>query len=78
MDNSFIDHKRKESPYSSIVVEGVIGVGKTSLCKLLAERIGGMCVLENFESNPFIEDFYRSPRTYAFKTQLYYLIRLSG
>ncbi|MQY77642.1 MAG: AAA family ATPase [Bacteroidetes bacterium] len=74
MDNSFIDDKRKESLYSSIVVEGVIGVGKTSLCKLLAERIGGMCVLENFESNPFIEDFYRSPRTYAFKTQLYYLI----
>ncbi|MBT4485645.1 MAG: deoxynucleoside kinase [Candidatus Latescibacteria bacterium] len=61
-------------PYQYIVVEGVIGVGKTSLCKLLTERLGGRNILEDFESNPFIEDFYRSPRENAFKAQLYFLI----
>jgi len=61
-------------PYDYIVIEGVIGVGKTSLCRLLSERLDGRCILEDFESNPFIEDFYRSPRENAFKTQLYFLI----
>jgi len=61
-------------PYNYIIVEGVIGVGKTSLCRLIAEHLGGMCILEDFESNPFIRDFYRSPEKNAFKTQLFYLI----
>ncbi len=61
-------------PYDYIAIEGVIGVGKTSLCTLLAERLGGYCILENFEANPFIEDFYRSPRDAAFKTQLFFLL----
>ena len=61
-------------PYDYIVTEGVIGVGKTSLCRLLADSLGGRCILENVESNPFIGDFYRSPRENAFKTQLYFLI----
>lgn len=61
-------------PYDYIIIEGVIGVGKTSLCRLLAERYGGRCILEDFESNPFIRDFYHAHREYAFKTQLYYLI----
>ncbi len=63
-----------ECKYNYIVVEGVIGVGKTSLCKLLKEKLGGMSVLENFESNPFIRDFYKSQKEFAFKTQLFYLI----
>lgn len=74
MENKSIDENPLKCPYDYIVVEGVIGVGKTSLCRLLADHLGGMCVLENFESNPFIRDFYRSPKTYAFKTQLFYLI----
>ena len=61
-------------PYRYIAIEGVIGVGKTSLCRLLAEHLDGICMLEDFESNPFIQDFYRSPREYAFKAQLYFLI----
>ena len=61
-------------PYHYIAIEGVIGVGKTSLCKLLADHFGGRCLLEDFEANPFIADFYRSPREYAFKTQLFFLI----
>jgi deoxyadenosine/deoxycytidine kinase len=63
-----------KSLYRYIAIEGVIGVGKTSLCRLLAERLNGVCMLEDFESNPFIQDFYRSPREFAFKTQLYFLI----
>lgn len=62
------------NPYDYIVIEGVIGVGKTSLCNLLAERLGGRSILEDFDSNPFIEDFYRSPRDAAFKTQLFFLV----
>lgn len=61
-------------PYHYIAIEGVIGVGKTSLCKLLADHFGGRCLLEDFEANPFIADFYRFPREYAFKTQLFFLI----
>ena len=71
---SNIDRNIIKCPYDHIVVEGVIGVGKTSLCRLLTVHLDGMCVLEDFESNPFIRDFYRSPKTYAFKTQLFYLI----
>jgi len=68
------DENKIECPYNYIIVEGVIGVGKTSLCRLITERLGGMCILEDFESNPFIRDFYRAPEKNAFKTQLYYLI----
>lgn len=68
------ENQANTCPYSHIVVEGVIGVGKTSLCNLIAERFGGRCILESFEANPFIRDFYKSPRAYAFKTQLFYLI----
>jgi deoxyguanosine kinase len=69
-------HQEKNfiSPYDYIVIEGVIGVGKTTLCRLISERLSGMCVLEDFETNPFINDFYKSPRVYAFKTQLFFLI----
>ncbi|MFC1490776.1 deoxynucleoside kinase [Candidatus Latescibacterota bacterium] len=74
MKKNDIDEKPAACPYDYIVVEGVIGVGKTSLCKLIKDKLGGMYILENFESNPFIKDFYKSQKTYAFKTQLFYLI----
>lgn len=57
-----------------IAVEGVIGVGKTSLAKLLAERLDAKLILEEPEANPFLEDFYRDPRRYAFQTQIYFLV----
>jgi len=69
-----MDKPSVKCPYHYMAIEGVIGVGKTTLCKLLADRLGGRCLLEDFESNPFIVDFYRSPREYAFKTQLYFMI----
>jgi deoxyadenosine/deoxycytidine kinase len=56
-----------------IVVEGVIGVGKTSLARMLAERMGARLVLEEFEENPFLPDFYGDPERWAFHTQLAFL-----
>jgi len=57
-----------------IAIEGVIGVGKTSLAKLLAEKLSAKLILERFEENPFLEDFYHEPERYAFQTQLYFLL----
>ena len=57
-----------------IAVEGVIGVGKTSLAKLLAERLRDMLILEEPEANPFLEDFYEDPRRYAFQAQMFFLV----
>ncbi|MFA6471614.1 MAG: deoxynucleoside kinase [Candidatus Latescibacterota bacterium] len=69
-----MDPNPLKCPHRYIAVEGVIGVGKTSLCRLLAEYFNGISVFEDFETNPFIKDFYRSPREYAFKAQLFFLI----
>jgi deoxyguanosine kinase len=57
-----------------IAIEGVIGVGKTSLARKLAERINAKLILENFEDNPFLEKFYLDPPRYAFHTQMYFLM----
>ena len=57
-----------------IAIEGVIGAGKTSLARLLAEKLDGNLVLENAEENPYLADFYRNPRRYAFQIQLFFLI----
>lgn len=56
-----------------IVVEGVIGVGKTSLSKLLSESLEAQLVLEEVEENPFLKDFYRDREHYAFQTQMHFL-----
>jgi deoxyguanosine kinase len=57
----------------TIVIEGCIGVGKTSLCKLLSERYGLTEHLEAFESNPYLNQFYQDPSTYALPTELHFL-----
>jgi deoxyadenosine/deoxycytidine kinase len=56
-----------------IVIEGVIGVGKTSLSRLLSERLSARLVLEEVEENPFLKDFYRDRTRYAFQTQMHFL-----
>jgi deoxyguanosine kinase len=58
-----------------IVVEGPIGVGKTSLARRLGDTFGSDLVLENPDNNPFLERFYRSPKHYALPTQLYFLFQ---
>ncbi len=57
-----------------VAIEGVIGVGKTSLAKLLSERLKAKLVLEQFEENPFLPDFYRDRDRFAFQTQLWFLL----
>jgi len=58
-----------------IAVEGPLGVGKTSLALLLAERVHGRTILENAEDNPFLTSFYRDPKRFAFQTQLFFVLR---
>ncbi len=58
-----------------IVVEGPIGVGKTSLVKKLSDSLGSALLLEKAEENPFIVRFYQNPRQYALSTQLYFLLQ---
>ena len=60
-------------PYH-IAVEGTIGVGKTSLAKILGERLEAKLILEEFEENPFLVDFYKDPERFAFQTQLFFLL----
>ena len=57
-----------------IAIEGVIGAGKTSLAKKLAEKLSAKLVLEEFENNPFLEKFYDDRKRYAFQTQMFFLI----
>jgi len=57
-----------------IVVEGPIGVGKTTLTKLLAQRFGGRTVFEVVEENPFLPLFYQDRDKHAFQTQLFFLL----
>jgi deoxyguanosine kinase len=57
-----------------IIVEGPIGVGKSSLVRLLSEEMGGRLVLEKVEENPFLTRFYEAPTQFAFQTQLFFLL----
>lgn len=58
-----------------IVVEGPVGVGKTSLARRLADALNCELVLEQPDENPFLERFYRSRKHYALPTQLYFLFQ---
>jgi len=57
-----------------IVIEGPIGVGKTSLTKLLAKEFNARCFLEKAEENPFLSQFYQDRKKYAFQTQIFFLL----
>ena len=58
-----------------IAIEGAIGVGKTSLAKLLSDKLGAKLILEKFEDNPFLSEFYDDPERFAFQTQLFFLLQ---
>ena len=57
-----------------IVVEGAIGVGKTSLANILAERMQARRIMEIVEENPFLASFYDDRQKYAFQTQMFFLL----
>ncbi len=61
--------------YRYIVVEGPIGVGKTSLARIMSERCGAASMLEVPEANPFLPGFYRDAARYALPAQLYFLFQ---
>lgn len=66
--------KNPEVTPKYIVIEGVIGVGKTSLTRMLGNHLSAKTVYEKPEENPFLEDFYRDPKRYGFQTQLFFLL----
>ncbi len=57
-----------------IAIDGVIGVGKTSLARLLQPAFSAEVLLEVFEENPFLSDFYSDRARYAFQTQMFFLL----
>ena len=61
--------------YRHIVVEGPIGVGKTSLARRLAEHLNAGLLLEQPEQNPFLARFYQDMERYALPTQLFFLFQ---
>lgn len=64
--------------YKFIVVEGPIGVGKTTLARKLANNLNSKLMLEKFSDNPFLVKFYKDINKYALSTQLYFLIQRSS
>ena len=57
-----------------VAIEGVIGVGKTTLARLLQPAFNAEILLEVFEENPFLSDFYADRERYAFQTQIFFLL----
>ena len=57
-----------------IIIEGAIGVGKTTLARLLQDHLDTALLLEVFEENPFLSKFYESRAQYAFQTQMFFLL----
>jgi len=60
--------------FQYIVIEGPIGVGKTSLTRLVAKEFNARLILEKPEENPFLPQFYRDRKKYAFQTQISFLL----
>lgn len=67
-------HLIREHLFMYIAIEGVIGVGKTTLARLLQPAFEAEVLLEVFEENPFLSDFYADRARYAFQTQIFFLL----
>ncbi|MFO0724553.1 MAG: deoxynucleoside kinase [Myxococcota bacterium] len=61
-------------PHRYVVIEGVIGVGKTTLVERLARALSARKVFEEFETNPFLASFYKDKESFAFSTQVFFLM----
>ena len=57
-----------------VAIEGPIGVGKTTLARLMQKELAAELLLEVFEENPFLSDFYADRQRYAFQTQIFFLL----
>ncbi|HEY7751033.1 MAG TPA: deoxynucleoside kinase [Ignavibacteriaceae bacterium] len=66
--------EKENSSIKYIAIEGVIGAGKTSLARKIASRLNAKLVLEQFDTNPFLEKFYVDRKRYAFQTQMFFLV----
>ena len=62
------------STHAYVAIEGAIGVGKTTLARLLGQALSAEVLLEVFEENPFLGDFYADRARYAFQTQVFFLL----
>ena len=60
---------------SYIAIEGPIGVGKTSLAKMIADKLNARKIFEDFKKNPFLEEFYEDPENNALQTQIWFLLQ---
>ncbi len=65
--------KTNPFPYKYIAIEGIIGAGKTTLTKKIANDFGSKLILEQFEENSFLPKFYKDPARYAFPLELSFL-----
>jgi deoxyadenosine/deoxycytidine kinase len=59
--------------YKFVVIEGNIGVGKTTLASMLAKEYNARLILEKFEENPFLPKFYKDPEKHAFPLELFFM-----
>jgi deoxyguanosine kinase len=66
--------KHADEPPRYIAVEGPIGAGKTTLSELLSLRLKSQLILERYEENPFLPQFYEDQKRYAFQTQIFFLL----
>ena len=57
-----------------IAIDGVIGVGKTTLTNMVVKRFNGKAIYEEVEENPFLADFYEDPKRFSFQTQMFFLL----
>lgn len=59
--------------YNFITIEGNIGAGKTTLARVLSQKLNAKLILEEFDENPFLAQFYQNPEKYAFPLELFFM-----
>ena len=74
VDDRSASGPKPDTHLNYVVIEGCIGVGKTTLTHLVADRLDARTVVEVVEENPFLPDFYKDQAAHAFKTQMFFLL----